>query len=82
MWYIFAGIVKIRFMDLLDNDNWAVKTIDLSSFGGKKFLAKVNGGFCKKNGGTKVSTDIDVRKELVEERTDVLMYYNECFAME
>jgi len=31
----------------------------------------------KKNGGTKASTDIDIRKDLVEEMADVLMYYND-----
>ena len=31
----------------------------------------------KKHGGTKVATDIDLRKELVEELADVLMYYND-----
>ena len=31
----------------------------------------------KKNGGTKTSTDGELRKELVEEMADVLMYYND-----
>ena len=31
----------------------------------------------KKNGGRKASTDIELRKHLVEEMADVLMYYNE-----
>lgn len=31
----------------------------------------------KKNGGTKASTDIDIRKDLIEEMADVLMYYND-----
>lgn len=31
----------------------------------------------KKNGGTKASTDPELRKELVEEMADVLMYYND-----
>ena len=31
----------------------------------------------KKNGGTKASTDSSLRKELVEEMADVLMYYND-----
>ena len=31
----------------------------------------------KKNGGAKASTDIELRKELVEEMADVLMYYND-----
>ncbi len=31
----------------------------------------------KKNGGTKTSTDAELRKELVEEMADVLMYYND-----
>nr|WP_297708632.1 MazG nucleotide pyrophosphohydrolase domain-containing protein [uncultured Butyrivibrio sp.] len=31
----------------------------------------------KKNGGTKASTDPSLRKELVEEMADVLMYYND-----
>lgn len=31
----------------------------------------------KKHGGTKASADVDVRKELVEELADVLMYYND-----
>lgn len=31
----------------------------------------------KKNGGTKASTDGELRKELVEEMADVLMYYND-----
>ncbi len=36
----------------------------------------------KKHGGTKASTDEDLRKDLVEEMADVLMYYNDilrCF---
>lgn len=31
----------------------------------------------KKNGGTKATTDAELRKELVEEMADVLMYYND-----
>ena len=31
----------------------------------------------KKNGGSKASTDTELRKHLVEEMADVLMYYNE-----
>ena len=31
----------------------------------------------KKNGGTKASTDTKLRKDLVEELADVLMYYND-----
>lgn len=31
----------------------------------------------KKNGDVKVSTDLALRKELVEEMADVLMYYND-----
>ncbi|MCR5716680.1 MAG: MazG-like family protein [Lachnospiraceae bacterium] len=31
----------------------------------------------KKNGGTKACTDPDIRKDLVEEMADVLMYYND-----
>lgn len=31
----------------------------------------------KKHGGTKAAADIDLRKELVEELADVLMYYND-----
>lgn len=31
----------------------------------------------KKNGGNKASTDEQLRKELVEELADVLMYYND-----
>ena len=31
----------------------------------------------KKHGGTKASTDVNIRKELVEELTDVLMFYND-----
>ena len=31
----------------------------------------------KKNGGQKVSKDKTVRKQLVEEMADVLMYYND-----
>lgn len=31
----------------------------------------------KQNGGLKASSDIDLRKELVEEMADVLMYYND-----
>ncbi len=31
----------------------------------------------KKNGGTKASEDASLRKELIEEMADVLMYYNE-----
>ena len=31
----------------------------------------------KKNGGTKASTDNDLRKKLIEEMADVLMYYND-----
>lgn len=31
----------------------------------------------KKHGGTKVSTDEKLRKDLVEEMADVLMYYND-----
>lgn len=31
----------------------------------------------KKNGAIQASTDIDLRKELVEELADVLMYYND-----
>lgn len=31
----------------------------------------------KKHGDTKASTDSDLRKELVEEMADVLMYYND-----
>lgn len=31
----------------------------------------------KKHGGTKVSTDEELRKYLVEEMADVLMYYND-----
>jgi len=31
----------------------------------------------KQNGGTKASTDVALRKELVEEMADVLMYYND-----
>ena len=31
----------------------------------------------KKNGGTKAADDVDIRKELVEELADVLMYYND-----
>ena len=31
----------------------------------------------KKNGGTKASTDPSLRKNLVEEMADVLMYYND-----
>ena len=31
----------------------------------------------KKNGGTKASTDPSLRKDLVEEMADVLMYYND-----
>jgi len=31
----------------------------------------------KKNGGTKASSDDKLRKELVEELADVLMYYND-----
>ncbi|MBQ2735970.1 MAG: nucleotide pyrophosphohydrolase [Clostridia bacterium] len=31
----------------------------------------------KQNGGTKASTDVKIRKELVEELADVLMYFND-----
>lgn len=31
----------------------------------------------KKNGGRKATTDSEIRKELVEEMADVLMYYND-----
>lgn len=31
----------------------------------------------KKHGGTKASTDEKLRKDLVEEMADVLMYYND-----
>lgn len=31
----------------------------------------------KKNGGTEASTNAELRKELVEEMADVLMYYND-----
>ena len=31
----------------------------------------------KKNGGTKASLDLKLRADLVEEMTDVLMYYND-----
>ena len=31
----------------------------------------------KKNGGTKAAQDPDLRKDLVEEMADVLMYYND-----
>lgn len=31
----------------------------------------------KKNGGSKASTDVELRKDLVEEMADVLMYYND-----
>ena len=31
----------------------------------------------KKHGGTKASTDMMLRKDLIEELADVLMYYNE-----
>ncbi len=31
----------------------------------------------KKNGGTKACSDSEIRKELVEELADVLMYYND-----
>ena len=31
----------------------------------------------KKHGGTKVSTDEEIRKDFVEEMADVLMYYND-----
>ncbi|MBO5938999.1 MAG: nucleotide pyrophosphohydrolase [Clostridia bacterium] len=31
----------------------------------------------KKNGGTKASNDVELRKDLVEEMADVLMYYND-----
>ena len=31
----------------------------------------------KKHGGTKASIDVNIRKELVEELTDVLMFYND-----
>ena len=31
----------------------------------------------KKNGGTKSSTDSSLRKDLIEEMADVLMYYND-----
>jgi len=31
----------------------------------------------KKNGGTKASTDVELRKGLVEELSDVLMYFND-----
>lgn len=31
----------------------------------------------KKNGGTKASTDEELRKHLIEEMADVLMYYND-----
>ena len=31
----------------------------------------------KKNGGTKVSSDKEIRKNLIEEMVDVLMYYND-----
>lgn len=38
----------------------------------------------KKNGGTKATADINLRKELVEEMADVLMYYNDvmlCYSI-
>ena len=38
----------------------------------------------KKRGGTKASADAEIRKDLVEELTDVLMYYNDillCFGI-
>lgn len=31
----------------------------------------------KKNGGSKASTDDELRKDLIEELADVLMYYND-----
>ncbi len=31
----------------------------------------------KKNGGTKASTDVALRKDLIEELADVLMYFND-----
>lgn len=31
----------------------------------------------KKNGGKNASTDVDLRKQLIEELADVLMYYND-----
>ncbi len=31
----------------------------------------------KKNGGAKASTDVEIRKDLIEELADVLMYYND-----
>lgn len=33
--------------------------------------------YCKKHGGLKASNSKDVRKELIEELSDVLMYYND-----
>lgn len=38
----------------------------------------------KKHGGTNAATDINLRKELVEELADVLMYYNDimlCYSI-
>lgn len=32
----------------------------------------------KKNGGENACTDVDLRKELIEELADVLMYYNDA----
>ena len=31
----------------------------------------------KKNGGTEASTNVEIRKDLIEELADVLMYYND-----
>lgn len=31
----------------------------------------------KKNGGTKAATDVELRKDLIEELADVLMYFND-----
>ena len=58
-------------------DKYKDKWEKLSPETGKHKLLWMIGEIVKKHGDIKASSDVELRKDLVEEMADVLMYYND-----
>ena len=66
---------KITFADVAGADEEKEELQEMVDFLNSKIGEVVD--IVKKNGGTKASSDPELRKALVEEMADVLMYYND-----
>ncbi len=77
------SINEMQEMQITLQDKYKHKWAPISAENGRNKLLWMIGeigeviDIVKKNGGTKASTDEDLRKDLVEEMADVLMYYND-----